>query len=229
MKKPFLSLLCLTAALLIACIPLAAHAATQDEQGRFLYLDISYDTITPDGVEQILQDTFGEIQYSQYEKYLINDFGYDFAFTVNFNENLVGAGRVILVREGDTFATGDALITLFQQDVLQFIDMDAQLVERYGEPNFRYFGTYAQNYGLDNHTRFMFENGVWDAEMMEEIGTENKLLAAYSCWDNITMTLCFYWNEEKTRGCYSRLTLEFFDTLYAKESPVEIISFPPAQ
>lgn len=229
MKKPFLSLLCLTAALLIACLPLAAHAATQDEQGRFLYLDISYDTITPDGVEQILQDTFGEIQYDAYGQYLIADFGYSFSFAVNFNENLIGAGRVILSRPGENWAASDTFQDLFPSDTAEFVSMDAQLVEQYGEPNFRYFGTLAQNYGLDNHTRFMFENGVWDAEMMEEIGNQDKLLAAYSCWDNITLTLCVSRKEEATRGCYSRLTLEFFDELYPKESPVEIISFPPAQ
>jgi hypothetical protein len=43
---------------------------------------------------------------------------------------------VILVRDGDVLVTGDALIALFEQESCNY-RLDAQLVERYGEANFR--------------------------------------------------------------------------------------------
>lgn len=122
------------------------YAETQDEQGRYLYLDIPYDTITPEGVEQLLMKKYGEIQRNEYnDNYHITDFGYPFYFAVNFNENSVGANRILLGKEGDDWGTGDAFKALYEKDIMQFVDMEAQLVQRYGEPNFRFFFTVAKN------------------------------------------------------------------------------------
>ncbi len=228
MRKTFASLLCLTAILLIACLPIAGCAATQDEQGRCLYLDIPYNTITPDGTDQILLDTYGEIRYTEYGHYLIADFGYDFFFAVNYNESLVGAGRIILSKPDEERATGDAFITMYEKDVLQFVDMEAQLIERYGEPNFRFFFTRAGNYSMDGMTRFMFPSGVWNTVKMLDVLTKDEYLEAYSCWSNITLRLWINPRTDDPRGNYSRLTLAFYDKFYPKESPAEIIDYPPA-
>ena len=227
MKKSLHSILCLMAVLLITCLPFNGYAEMQDTQGRFLYLDIPYDTITPEGVDQILLDTFGEVQYNEYGKYLITDFGYDFSFAVNFNENLIGAGRVILVRPGNEWATGDAFQELFTSDIMQFVDMESQLIERYGEPHLRFFFTNAKNYNMNGLTRFMFSSGVWDTAQMIGVCSKDKYLEAYSCWDNITLRLWINGYTEDIRGFYSRLYLAFYDELSPKDSFVTVIVYPP--
>ena len=226
MKYKHTTLLCLFAVLLIS-LPLSGYAATQDEQGRFLYLNIPYDTITPEGVDQILLDTFGDIQYNEYGDYHITDFGYDFSFAVNFNEDLRRANRIILSIPYNDSASDDAFQALFTSDVMQFVDMDAQLVGRYGEPNFRFFFTHAKNYKMKGNTRFMFPGDVWNARQMLDVLDTDRYLEAYSCWDNITLRGWINWLPDAVHGHYSRLTLAFYDTLYPKEPPFPIIGFPP--
>ncbi len=201
---------------------------TKDEQGRFLYLDIPYDTITPEGVEQILMEKFGKIQRNETNGHFrITDFGYPFNFTVNIKPNAIGAGRIILGREGSDWATGDTFRAMFEKDILQFVDMEAQLYKRYGDPNFRFFFTNAGNYHMKGNTRFMFPGNVWDASQMTEVCDRDRYLESYSCWDNITLRLWINWYKEEKRGYSTRLTLEFFDELYPKESPAQIIDYPP--
>ncbi len=227
MNKMIATVLCLAMALILLYLPSAGCAEARDAQGRSLYLEIPYDTITPEGERQLLTDAFGDIRYNEYGKPLITDFGYTFYFTVNFRESLVGADRILLGREGDERAEGDALIALSEQDILQFVDMDAQLVQRYGEPNFRFFFTNAKNYHMKGQTRFMLAGSVWDAEQMAEICRKDGYLEAYTCWDNITLRLWINRLTDTARGNYSRLYLSFYSELYPKEPPYEIIDFPP--
>jgi hypothetical protein len=62
---------------------------------------------------------------------------------------------------------------------------------------------------------------------MMDVCKNDKYLEAYSYWDNITLRVWINWYKEEKRGYSSRLTLDFFNQLYAKESPVQILDYPP--
>ncbi len=225
MQKALLRFFSLAAALILFCLPRAGYADTAQE--LHLYLGIPFDAVTPAAVGQALLDSFGEVTPGEYGDYLVDDFGYAFRMTVSFHDDLKSAYRIFLGSAENGWGTDDEFPALIRRDILQFLDMEAQLTARWGGPDIRYFYTDTTRYGLNGFTRFMFPGGVWDAEQMMRVCEEDRYLVAFSQWGNATLRLWADWKNEKKFGYLTKLDL-YFDNELPDTQPPDIVAYPPA-
>lgn len=124
--------------------------ATVKAEAPYLYHHIPFDLTTTDELEKALGEEFGRVTKDDYGMYWIEDFGYSFNMQADFRGRN-GVDRLVLHRSGNGYAEGDAFRLLVQQDIDQFIDMENQLIQHYGQPDFRFFihAWKARIYGQD--------------------------------------------------------------------------------
>lgn len=177
MRKPRCFILCLAIILLLGCIAQPCYAELQDDKGRFLYMDIPYENISTEDIERIINDKFGEVIKNEYGGYIIADFGHELGLYIDRRAKSPGIERVLLHRPGEYFGTGEEFETMFNNDILMFVDIEAQLTERYGDPKLRFFNTL----GADKkNALFMFEGGLWDAKQIKDVCYDRKYIKAFS-------------------------------------------------
>lgn len=210
MKKAMIFLWLVLAICLIA-------PATVKAEASYLYRNIPFDLTASDEVEQILVEEFGQVTKGEYGMYSVEDFGYSFDMQVDFRGRN-GVDRLVLHRSGNGYAEGDAFHLLVQQDIDQFIDMENQLIQHYGQPDFRFFYTRMENTNI--WTRFMFSDSDWNAKRLMEVYESHKYLVAYSVWNNVTLRVWPNGLDKRARGYLSKLSLQFTDKSEWKETPV---------
>lgn len=201
-------------ALLAIC--LIAPAAVEAE-APYRYHNIPFDATTADEVEQILVEEFGRATKNDYGMYLIEDYGYNFDMDVDFRGRK-GVERFVLHRSGNGYAEGDAFRLLVQQDIEQFMDMENQLIQQYGQPDFRFFYTRKENTNI--WTRFMFPDSDWNEKRLMEVYKSNQYIDAHSVWNNVTLEVWSNGLDKRNRGYLSKLSLQFTDQSEWKETPV---------
>ena len=232
MKRTPDPMVCLIALVLILCLPFPGHAETQDTQEPHLYLDIPFTGITAAEVAQIIPERTG-VAFAISNKVWsgkarwIEDFGYTWNLYIDFYDNYTDINRVFLSNAENGWGRGDEVKALIRRDTLQFIDLEAQLIRRYGEPDVRFFYTNAKNYNMKGFTMFMFPGGVWDAEQIMTVCETDRLIVAFSRWGNVTIRLWVDWLEECRPGYLTQLNLYFLDKL-AEPRKHTIIDYPPA-
>ena len=214
MKKSLICKALLIIVLCVVCIPLYTSADTQDGKVRIQYWDIPFDTATPELVDQIVLDKMGFIEMDEYGNYLISDFGYEFRMTINFRKNNYSADRVFLATANNGWGRGDEFRAKIMRDSLQFIDMEAQLIERYGEPNRRIAYTSTETFDLPNDTRFLLADGEWDINQMTDVCEIGNNFVVISCWANAGLRLWVNWTRECYAGYLVKLDLYFEDQFY---------------
>lgn len=99
----------------------------------------------------------------------------------------------------------------------QFMDMENQLIQRYGAPDFRFFYTREANTNI--WTRFMFPDAFWNAERLMDVFDSNQYLIAYSVWNNVTLRVWANGLDKRSRGYLSKLNLQFHFQSEWKETP----------
>jgi hypothetical protein len=226
MKKHPLSMFFLISLLIITCFSFSAYAQTENGGAIHQYLDIPFDNITTEGVDQIVLGKTGAIEKNEFGYYLISDYGYDFKMQVDFNEELFSINRIFLSTIENGWGKDDEFRTLIERDVLQFMDMETQLIGQYGEPDWRGFMTVAENYSLKGSTIFMFSDSTWNTDQMMQVCNKDKYFIAYSTWGNVTLRLWVNWLEEYKRGYLTKLDLYFLRNLPQVTFP-SIVEYPP--
>ena len=223
--------LCLWAMILFLCLSCTGHAEPADTNGLHRYQDIPFTDINAAEIAQIIPEITGDpFEISQNvwsgESRGIEDFGYTWNLYVDFYDNYTDINRVFLESAENGWGRGDAFRTLIRRDTLQFIDLEAQLIRRYGEPDLRFFYTDARNYNLKGFTEFMFPGGVWDAEQIMAVCETDRYIVAFSRWGNVTIQLWVNWLEECKPGYLTRLGLYFLDKLPEPGEHI-IMDYPP--
>ena len=175
-------------------------------ESPYLYRHISFDVTTADEIEKKIIEVFGQVTKDDHGMYLIEDFGYDFNMQVDFRGQS-GVERLVLHRGGNGYGEGDAFRQLVQQDMDQFMDMENQLIQQYGEPDFRFFYTREKNANM--WTRFMFSDSVWNRERLMEVYESNQYIVAHSIWNNVTLRVWSNGLDKRNRGYLSKLDVQF--------------------
>ena len=228
MKKTAIKILCLIWTLLVSSLPLATAAQAEVENRIHLYGGISFDSTTAEEVENALQKTVGIISIDdELSMYRISDFGYNFDVHVDFLEKGAGIDRIALYKVGNYWGRDDQFRVLAEQDILQFLDMETQMIQRYGEPDFRFFYTDEEKYKQKIFSRFMFPTDTWDAVRMMEVCDNDKYLVAHTIWGNITLRVWVNWIDERTQGYLTKLDLSFKESNPWQSIP-DIVMYPPA-
>jgi len=228
MKHRYL-LACICATLLI--VPATAWAQNTTHS----FLNLPADTITTAIVEQALLDHYGEVRLNDYGKYLINDLGgYEFAVSVEYNdESKVGVSRIFMSSTESGWGKGDEFKEVISRDIAQFLVMEQELMERYGEPDERFFYTDPSQYKLSGWTRFMFPSGSWTFDDLMGVCEAEGLLIAYTRWDNLRIRLWVDWQKEKKPGFLSMLNWYYTHaSVLTDVSPQiivneELVPYPP--
>ncbi|MEG0995356.1 MAG: hypothetical protein RSH26_00180 [Clostridia bacterium] len=215
----------LLATCLLSTLPLPTAACATQPSDVLLYCDIPFEEITPKEMQRIHQEKKTTECSDENGSDLISDFGYSWYLDVDYNEGNMGASRVNLIRAGNGYATGSAFVALYKKDLLQFLDVERQLVENFGEPNARYFQSDSYKYNQKSMTKYMFPSGLWDEDMLENVVDNDKNLIAFSEWNNVVLRLWINWQDKRANGYLTKLNLQYFSTpLHAK--PLTIIEYP---
>ena len=156
--------------------------------------------------KKTLIEAFGQVTKDDHGMYLIEDFGYGFNMQVDFRGQS-GVERLVLHRAGNGYGEGDAFRQLVQQDMDQFMDMENQLIQQYGEPDFRFFYTREENANM--WTRFMFSDSVWNRKRLMEVYESNQYVIAHSIWNNVTLRVWSNGLDKRNRGYLSKLDVQF--------------------
>lgn len=225
MKKNPIAMVCLMIALALTSFSTTGIAQEKNESEIHHYLDISFETTTPDEIPKILQEKTGSILTDEYGMYKITDFGYEFDMQVDFNENDVGVNRITLHRAGSGWRTETEFGGLVEHDILQFIDMEAQITTQYGEPDYRFFYTDGAKYNQSGFSKFMFVDGKWNAAQMMKVCENDKYLVAYSTWGNAVLRVWVDWKNKGEYGYLSQLDLHFDNEVFSTQK--SIAEYPP--
>lgn len=213
--------LCMLLALICA-FSFCLTASAEDGGNLHHYLDIPYDSATPDMVANILAEQKGAEFLLHPSGVLsgsagdVNEFGYLFKFTHDFNENFLGTYRISLTSAQPSSFSAEECAQRIPGDLAQYLDMEAQLTALYGEPDLRLFTT-----GLMNgkkYIRFMFPDGRWSLKDMQTVCDTHQLLKAYTVWGNVTLQISIDLTQPYTEGIfYSYIKLYYYPT--ADEDP----------
>jgi hypothetical protein len=229
-KSPF-SKLFLTFLLIITCFSFSAYAQTESRGAIHRYLDIPFDNITTDEMLRVVMDDKGvsmDVQNNQlsFRASGIEDYGYKWNMYVDFNEDLTSINRISLSNAENGWGKDDEFRTLIERDILQFINVETQLIEKYGEPDVRFFYTDPSRYNLDGSTKFMFSSDQWSIEEMLDVCEDDKYLVAFSTWGNTKLCVWVDWMNEYTQGYLTRINLYFLSEAN-QNSSLSIVAYPP--
>lgn len=130
----------------------ATYIQAEESHEIHRFLDIPFDTSTPETVRQVLLEKEGvQISIEAFETWIygINEFGYPLCALFNFGSRGIGITRILLNSAQPARVEPDQFPLRFRSDMRQFIDMDAQLTALYGQPDIRYF---------EGSSRYMFRD-----------------------------------------------------------------------
>ncbi len=234
MKHRSTALLCLLAVLLL-CLPCTGYAETAAERVLHPFLSLSFDTATADDVEQALLANYGvgwDPGSTNHVHSGITAFGYEFALSVWFRANQeIGFDRVILSpADRSIWGKGtEEFMAMLRRDIADFIALDGQICQEYGEPDWRFFRVNGEEYNPSKHnaTEYMFADGLWNAEQMLSLCEKQKSLRAFTAWGNVVLDYWVYWDQRPNRNAKSSITLYYYNFVNDWD-PSTIAGFPPA-
>jgi len=204
MRKLLTILLCLF--LLFPCS--ISHAT---EREPYLYLDIPFAELSFEELADLLltkKQVILEQPYSTADASGLADFGHTFQFSA-FYDSAGVIERIVLTPEGEAFAAGEAFSQLVNQQILQFVDLDQQLTDLYGEPDIRFFWAGEGKYQMTLHEAFMPANNEWSAEQLMKVFDNDRILRARSVWNNVILEFWPNGIKETPRGYLTKLTFTY--------------------
>lgn len=197
---------------LFFCLPALASAKCHH------YLDIPYDNATPEIISTILAEE-KNVEFLLHpngvltgEAIGVNEFGYAFKFTHDFNDQFLGTYRISLTSAQPSSFSLEDCAERIPGDLSQYIDMEAQLTALYGEPDRRFFTTSLMN-GL-KYIRFMFPDGRWSLEHMQAVCDAHQQLKACTVWGNVMLEIRVDLTQPYTEGVfYSYIKLYYYPSV----------------
>ena len=233
MKHKLTILLCLLT-VLTACVPLSGFAETTNGDDLHLFLDLPFDTTTPDDVERALLEHYGVGWDPNYTHYLLSGvtaFGHEFSFGIDFHPNEIGFERIVM-HPANRYIWSDneeEFMGMLQRDITDYILLEKQISEVYGEPNLRFFRTDGAKYDMDGVVLAMYSGGQWDADrMMEQIRADNGTLS-YTVWDNVLLQYWVIWRHKGPKKSKSCIDLRYYNTRWGTGiTPDTLAVYPPA-
>lgn len=214
----------LIAVLLVLMMLLTKSAFADSENALHRYLNIPYETATPEMISSILlteKNTTFELSPTGVlsgSANGLNEFGYSFDFRLDFDKNFFGCYRIRLTSDQPSQISKEECANRIPADLLQFIDMEAQLSNLYGVPDIRYFMSSRMNEN-EKYIRYMFADEKWTLANMQHVCKTDLRLKAYSVWDNVVLEINIDLTETYNSGVfYSYIQLYYY-------SDVEYINF----
>lgn len=189
MKKQRIVALCILSFLLINPFGMA-YIQAEESHGIHRYLDIPFDTSTPETVRQVLLEQKGLSVSSEDLKtwvYGLNDFGFPLCAQFEFRGRGPGINQILLNSAQPARVEPDQFPLRFRSDLQQFMDMDCAITALYGQPDLRYFEG-------DGSARYMFPGGEWDLQQMIALCEDQQSFYAYAIWNNVVLHV---WIDEK--------------------------------
>jgi|GEM_PF-2257761 len=237
MRKYWIFMVCLTTVLLVISFTFTGYAETVSDPAVHNFLGVSLATGTPAELEQAVQSTYG-IALSNIDgiqcdtENPVRLFGYDLDLLIDFHENFIGMQRLLFYPAGrNIWADDDAmLIRMLQQDFADYIALENNIIEQYGEPDIRFFRTDTPSDDVPFSTPFMFEEGQWDEDSMMKVCRKGAGFMSYSVWGNIVLNHWVIWvpeNSPKKSKSYIRLSYYDRPTMTGI-TPDDIVIYPPA-
>lgn len=186
MRKKGLAV-CLSIVSVLIILSCAGSGLAENGDELHLYQGIPFEGTTREVVEHILLEETSPLfevltngVWGDDSKIGIADFGYEWNLQVDFRGK-VGIGRILLSSaQSARVAPEEFYESRLQSDLLQFIDVEGQLTDLYGEPDYRFFFT-------TNMKKYMFESGTWDIEQMMSVCEEYGEFHSWSYWGNVVL------------------------------------------
>lgn len=195
--------------------------ATGNAETLHLYHGIPFETASQKDLELALRDITDASATDSHGMLRVNDFGYPFDLQVDFYGNGTGFDRMVLHRPGNGYGEGEAFRLLAEKDFQQFIDLEQQMIDLYGEPDHRFF--YTSTAG--KWTRWMFSDGEWDVHRLRTVFDQEQYIRANSVWGNVTLEVWANGVERRSRGYLTKLKLQYASQPEWK-SPPQVAFYP---
>ena len=200
------------------------------ENDMHYFLDIPFEGTTVENISELLseKDCQGFVKNPKVWSGTVESFeylGYDSYIQFDFHgkENM---SRVSVSPNTEVWGKDEAYRNLVQKNIQNFIDLDNQLTEMYGEPAVRWFTSGNDKYDFpDAKTAFYPPNGVWDEEhMMFVFENDAWCFRAYSQWGNVRMELWSNAGRVFPKGFSCTLHIRFFEE--ADTIGIKLIDYP---
>jgi hypothetical protein len=226
------AVLFLAAALPILCLPLAGFTEATNEPVVHQFLDLSFDTATPDDAEQAMlakYDVGWDPAYEHYRLDGVMEFDHEFSMGMEFNLNQVGITRIFMSPAHTNAWSGETEVFkgMLRRDIADFILLDSLITEQYGQPDLRFFRTDGAKYGVKGIVKAMFSDGLWDAEQMMEICRADNGTMAFAVWGNVVLEYWAIWRDPGLKKSQSYITLYYYDTVNDLGAS-DVVDYPPA-
>lgn len=220
----------LVSILLLGSISLPAYA--ESTSPLHLYLNIPFEDATIEQVTNILAKEKNALFEMNPNGVLtgyacnIEEYGYLFDLSIDFS--VPGEAQT-----GYSFETGEAFTILppaierirlrclqparisleeaqerIPADIRQYLDMVEQMTGQYGEPNVQYFKSSRMD--GKKYIKYMFEDGKWDAGLMQQVIDADHRLIAYTVWGNVVLELDVDLGATYEGVCISNINLDIY-------------------
>lgn len=203
--------------LLMSNMIVACAASAEELHSPYTYLNLDYATATADDAAAVLLSEKG-VTFERSPKVLsgtaegIEEFGYNFHIQVDFKGNYTTINRILLSSAQPVRIPPDEFAARIQSDFEQFLDMEKQLTELYGEPDRRFLYKERKSVG-DKGSRSMFANGIWELDALLNACGTDSYFKAYSIWDNVVL-MAWVDGQKMIRDTYmSRVMLTYYPSL----------------
>ncbi|MEG1776623.1 MAG: hypothetical protein RR367_08950 [Clostridia bacterium] len=202
------------------------YGLAESEGALHLYQGIPFEATTREAVEEaLLEKTDSPVQGSDSSasgKTEIFDFGYPWTLQIDFEEANKGINRILLSSAQTARVALKDWPARLQSDLLQFIDVEGQLTNLYGEPDERFF------FMESKKGNYMFPSGIWEIEQMLGVYQEYRVFHSFSLWGNVVLqTWVDSLNARYADKPLSRVMLYYYPDRMPSAAP--IAPFPPAQ
>lgn len=205
MKKQRLVALCILTFLLIHPFG-AGYIQAEESNTLHQYLDIPFDTSTPETIRQVLLEQKGlDVSLEQLETWVdgLNDFGFPLCAQFQLKGRGPGIHRILLTSAQPARVEPDQFPLRFRSDLQQFVDMDCAITAWYGQPDLRYFEG-------SGSTRYIFQDGKWDLPQMIALCEDQRSFYAYALWNNVVLQVWIDGKKPNVKGDYlSRILLYY--------------------
>ncbi|MBE5779504.1 MAG: hypothetical protein E7331_09280 [Clostridiales bacterium] len=192
--------------LLLILLPVSV-ALAQNHNEPFLYLDIPFENISEDQTAELLLKQQGILL----EESMVTDYyGYPMELFVNFAPGRNAIDRILLVDAEEIFANEKDFYEYSLRDAEMFVELDRQMTQQYGEPDYRFFVCGGDG-RLPPNSRFMFQDGQWSTErLMQVFGQEERTFRAWSVWNNVQLELWVRGFRPTQYGYSNLLTVTYY-------------------
>lgn len=151
------------------------------------------------------------------------DFGHEWNLRLDFNKKDTRVNRILLSSAQSARVAPEEFQRRLHSDLLQFIHVEGQLTDLYGEPEYRFFLMTSRK------EKYMFQSGAWDIQQMLSVCENYRVFHSFSIRENVVLeTWIDALNHRYADKPLSRVMLSYHpDRMPTPDPP--IAQFPPSR